>query len=65
MAAATSIASLSNVKATKNGDQGVTYDERGSGNLVASIDDSTVTGNDKESQGIDCAGSSPTQATAP
>ena len=40
----------------KNLDQGITYDERLSGDLLATIANSTVTGNDVGSQEIDFRG---------
>jgi hypothetical protein len=47
---------LEDVKATKNLDQGVTLDERLDGDVFATINNSTVTGNDTSSQSFDLRG---------
>jgi hypothetical protein len=54
--AGTIYSNLENVKATKNLDQGIAYDERLAGDIFATISDSTVTGNDANSQKIDLRG---------
>ena len=50
------VADLVNVKASRNLDQGITYDERENGGVFATINDSSVVGNDVGSKNIDIRG---------